>query len=506
MSNTKKRILLLEGQEGTRAQVQEAIGSRCDLFAVSNAEDAIEACRSSGPFAVAMAEHGNRGVSAFDLLRRVNESWPETVGLLIAPGGDAGTVSRAAKEPHVFRCLSAPFAPGALLSAVDAALSRHDENEKLETFSEEILFGMDSMESFRELLEDRVEHQTSALRRMHRFTIELVNARSTREIAQMTATAASEALGGRGVQVQLWQASIRGNDVRVGAGAEMSSCLHRTPILSPNGEIGEICADVIGPGREKLTPLDTMLLASLGASTSLAVHQEMTRRDLDQAQHATILALARLAERRDMETGRHLERVAGYCRLIAESLRALGCHAGTITDAFIEDLASSSPLHDIGKVGIPDSILLKPGSLTPEEWTIMKTHAEIGGSTLDGVIAGLQAPGFLTMGRDIAWCHHEKWDGSGYPRGLVGTEIPLCARIVALADVYDALTTVRPYKQAWPHADAIDWILSRAGTHFDPDVVAAFAARLDDADRIRSSLADPTEEQPSNAVEIAQQL
>jgi putative two-component system response regulator len=222
-----------------------------------------------------------------------------------------------------------------------------------------------------------------------------------------------------------------------------------------------------------------MLLASLGASASLAVHQALTRRDLDQSQHATILALARLAERRDMDTGRHLERVAGYCRIVAESLRTLGHHTEFITDAFIEDLASSSPLHDIGKVGIPDSILLKPGSLSPEEWTIMKTHAEIGGSTLDGVIAGLQAPGFLTMGRDIAWCHHEK---------------------------YDALTTVRPYKKAWPHADAIDWILSRSGAHFDPDVVTAFAARLDDADRIRSSLADPMEEQPSNSVEIAQQL
>lgn len=506
MTSAKKRILLVEKQEGTRAQIQNAIGSRCDLFAVSNAEDAIEACRTAGPFAIAVAEHGIQDVSAFDLLRRVNEGWPETVGLLITPSGDAGAVSRAAKEPHVFRCLSAPFDPGTLLSAVDAALSRHDENEKLESFSEEILFGMDSMESFRELLEDRVEHQTSALRRLHRFTIDLVGARSTREIAQMTATAASEALGGRGVQVQLWQATSRGNDVRLGAGAEMSACLHRTPILSPVGEIGEICVDVVGPNREKLTPLDTMLIASLGASASLAVHQELTRRDLDQSQHATILALARLAEHRDMETGRHLERVAGYCRLVAESMRALGHHAGTITDAFIEDLASSSPLHDIGKVGIPDSILLKPGSLSPEEWTIMKTHAEIGGSTLDGVIAGLQAPGFLTMGRDIAWCHHEKWDGSGYPRGLVGTEIPLCARIVALADVYDALTTVRPYKKAWPHADAIDWILSRSGTHFDPDVVAAFAARLDDADRIRSTLADPTEEQPSNSVEIAQQL
>jgi response regulator RpfG family c-di-GMP phosphodiesterase len=506
MPAPKKRILLVERREGTRAELQQAVGSRCDLFAVSNAEDAIEACRTVGPFAIAVAEHGLKDVSAFELLRRVNESWPETVGVLIAPDGDSGTLSRAVKEPHVFRCLSAPCDPGALLSAVDAALSRHAEIERLESISEEILFGKDSMESLKELLEDKVEHQTSALRRLHRFTIELVGARSTREIAQMTATAASEALGGRGVQIQLWQASVRGDDVLVGTGGEMSACLHRTPIVAPSGEIGEICVDVLGPRREKLTVLDTSLLASFGASASLAVHQELSRRDLDQAQHATILALARLAERRDMDTGRHLERVAGYCRLVAESLRTLGHGGETITDAFIEDLASSSPLHDIGKVGIPDSILLKPGSLTPEEWEIMKTHAEIGGATLDGVICGLQAPGFLTMGRDIAWCHHEKWDGTGYPRGLRGEAIPLCARIVALADVYDALTTVRPYKAAWPHADAIDWIFSRSGSHFDPEVVAAFAARLEDADRIRSTLADPAEAGPGSAIEIAQQL
>jgi HD-GYP domain-containing protein (c-di-GMP phosphodiesterase class II) len=185
-------------------------------------------------------------------------------------------------------------------------------------------------------------------------------------------------------------------------------------------------------------------------------------------------------------------------------MRALDLGTELITDSFIENLVSASPLHDIGQVGIPDSILLKPGRLTPEEWEIMKTHAEIGGATLDGVIAGLQAPGFLTMGRDIAWCHHEKWDGTGYPRGLKGAEIPLSARIVTLADVYDALTTVRPYKKAWSHADAIDWILSRSGTQFDPHVVMAFVARLDDADRIRRTLADTPEVQADPEAQIAQ--
>jgi putative two-component system response regulator len=132
----------------------------------------------------------------------------------------------------------------------------------------------------------------------------------------------------------------------------------------------------------------------------------------------------------------------------------------------------------------------------------MKTHSEVGGSTIDGVIRDFGAPSYLIMGRDIAWGHHEKWDGSGYPRGLSGLSIPLSARIVAIADVYDALTTLRPYKKIWTHAESVDWIASRAGSHFDPDVVAAFLSRIEDADRIRAELADPAPEGSAVAIEI----
>jgi putative two-component system response regulator len=235
------------------------------------------------------------------------------------------------------------------------------------------------------------------------------------------------------------------------------------------------------------------------------VRHELARRELDRAQHATIIALARLAERRDMETGQHLERVSAYCRIVADGLRSMEKHVDTITDGFIEDLACSSPLHDIGKVGIPDSILLKPGRLSPEEWVIMKTHAEIGGSTIDGVIREFGSPGYLRMGSEIAWAHHEKWDGSGYPKGLRADEIPLSARIVAIADVYDALTTLRPYKPIWPHAEAVQWIASRAGSHFDPEVVAAFLSRADQADSVRATLADDpaAEVEPRGELEAA---
>ncbi len=498
----KKRILLVQKAQETHAQLLKAIGSRYDLFAVSNAEEAIEACRTVGPFAVAVAEHGLPGVSAFDLLRRVNESWPGTIGLLMAPGADAAATERAVKEPHVFRCVSTPCTASALLSAVDAALSRHVEVEVAEAISEHLQFSKDSMEGFTAILEDRMDRQLAAVEALQRFSMNLHEARSAREIARLAAETTSEILSGRGVQVQLWQAAFGGDDVGMGAGREMSSRMHRTSIATREGEMGEICVDLMGPNGDGLSTIETALVASIAASASVAVRNEHSRRDLDHAQHATILAMAKLAERRDMSTGQHLERVAGYCRLVAEGMRDLGKCRDVITDAFIEDLVCSSPLHDIGKVGIPDSILLKPGKLTPEEWTVMKTHSEVGGSTIDSVIRDFGAPSYLLMGRDIAWAHHEKWDGSGYPRGLAGLAIPLSARIVAIADVYDALTSLRPYKHIWPHPEAVEWITSRSGDHFDPDVAAAFLSRADDADRIRAELADA---EPSNS-DVATEL
>jgi putative two-component system response regulator len=265
------------------------------------------------------------------------------------------------------------------------------------------------------------------------------------------------------------------------------------PIESHEGRLGSL---VIDKGCE-FTPLSEEQLAmlpSIAASCAVAARNQIRRRERDEAQHATIMALARLAERRDNETGKHLERVSQYCRLIAEGLREDGWYREVISDEFVRDLVRSAPLHDIGKVGIPDAILLKPGKLTPEEWRIMKTHTEIGAETLRSVIAESSRQRFLEMSLDITWCHHEKWDGSGYPRGLAGNAIPLSARILALADVYDALTSDRPYKRAWTHADALQWLVSGSGSHFDPRVVEAFLARAEQADAIRACLADTAED------------
>jgi len=188
----------------------------------------------------------------------------------------------------------------------------------------------------------------------------------------------------------------------------------------------------------------------------------------------TIFALAKLAESRDSDTGAHLERVRSYCRLLAQELQLRPAFRDVINDDYVRLIYETSPLHDIGKVAIPDSILLKPGKLTADEFEVMKTHTVHGAQTLAAAMNEFPNVEFLRMAHDIALCHHERYDGGGYPRGLAGQAIPLSGRIVALADVYDALTSKRVYKNAMGHAEARALIVVENGAHFDPDIVDAF--------------------------------
>ncbi len=187
-----------------------------------------------------------------------------------------------------------------------------------------------------------------------------------------------------------------------------------------------------------------------------------------------IFAMARLAESRDPETGAHLERVRSYSRIIAQHLAGMEQFREQVNAEYIRLIYQTSPLHDIGKVGIPDSVLLKPGRLSDREFEMMKEHTTIGAQTLDAALRQFPGVKFLEMARDIASSHHERWDGTGYPHRLKGTDIPLCGRIVALADVYDALTSKRIYKGAFTHEVAKSIILNDAGTHFQPEVIEAF--------------------------------
>ena len=221
-----------------------------------------------------------------------------------------------------------------------------------------------------------------------------------------------------------------------------------------------------------------------------------------QTRDLTVFALARLAESRDPETGEHLVRMRAYSQILAEYLSERGAYSDQIDLQFLDDLYRSSPLHDIGKVAIPDSVLLKPGELTEEEFAVMKQHTKHGADTLAEVATHTTAGSFLKMAVEIARSHHERFDGAGYPDGLSGKAIPLAARIVSVADVFDALASKRVYKDAIDPIVAYEMIVDQSGKQFDPIVVDAFIARYDEFLEVHYQHAEghQAERQPQLAV------
>lgn len=225
------------------------------------------------------------------------------------------------------------------------------------------------------------------------------------------------------------------------------------------------------------THLSLKASADFLRSKSDYLEQEVAKRtrEISAVQDVTILAMASLAETRDNETGNHIRRTQHYVKALAEALRQQPKFATVLDDHTIAMLFKSAPLHDIGKVGIPDRILLKPGRYEPEEFAIMQRHPLLGLQAIEHAEQSLgTSVDFLRVAKEIAYGHHEKWDGSGYPQGLVGEAIPLSARLMALADVYDALISRRVYKEGMPHQQAAGIIGQGRGSHFDPDVVDAF--------------------------------
>ena len=220
-------------------------------------------------------------------------------------------------------------------------------------------------------------------------------------------------------------------------------------------------------------------------------------------QDVTILAMATLAETLDLDTGNHIRRTQHYVKALAEKLRTHPRFASVLTDNYIQMLFKSAPLHDIGKVGIPDRILLKPGRLTPEEFEIMKTHTTLGRDAIEHAEIQLGMPvEFLSTAKEIALSHQEKWDGSGYPQGLAGEAIPLSARLMAVADVYDALISRRVYKNSVPHEQAVAIIQEGRGVHFDPDITDAFVELQETFHAIAARFADSDDEMSRKQAQI----
>jgi putative two-component system response regulator len=277
------------------------------------------------------------------------------------------------------------------------------------------------------------------------------------------------------------------------SGLEMCSCLKRDPDLcdipviflsglsATDDKIRGFQAggvDYIGkpfqPDEVNARVNTHLKLSSLRHKLAYQQLVEKKVREVSEAQQATIFTLAKLAELRDDDTGAHLERVRDYCQLLARRLGEDSPYADHITTDFVDCIQHASPLHDIGKVAIPDNILLKPGKLTNEEFEVMKTHTVIGAENMQTVFNRYADNPFIGMGIEIALYHHERWDGGGYPDGLVGRNIPLSARIMAVADCYDAIRSNRCYRKGLDHEKVKQILLEESGTHFDPEVIRAF--------------------------------
>jgi len=221
-----------------------------------------------------------------------------------------------------------------------------------------------------------------------------------------------------------------------------------------------------------------------------------SKQEVIAAQASTITAFCALAEARDNETGNHIRRTQHYVRILAENLRDHPRFCDKLDDEVIQLLFKSAPLHDVGKVATPDAILLKNGKLTPEEWVLMKQHCEYGRNAImqaESALGGVSDASFLLYAAEIAYGHHERWDGSGYPQGIAGDAIPLSARLMAVADVYDALISRRVYKPPFPHEQALSMIVAERGQHFDPDIVDALMRVAGEFAEIAHSFRDEPE-------------
>lgn len=268
--------------------------------------------------------------------------------------------------------------------------------------------------------------------------------------------------------------------------AELGSSLVM-PIIANSGPVGVF--DFGSRQKGAFTPGEISMCSMLVDQMSYSLENIRLVNELSRSRDAVIRGMALLAEVRDTHIGGHLNRICAYARYLSEQLLGRPGYS-EVTQAFIDTIARAAALHDVGKVGIPDAILLKPGKLTAAEFEIMKSHTTMGAELLEGLIRDYGEYAMISMGAEMAAGHHERWDGSGYPSGLAGHDIPLSARILTLCDVYDALTSRRVYKNAWSIEETIETIREAKGKQFDPELLEIFLARPAELLKIQQAYPD----------------
>ena len=546
MSEISRKILCIDDELNVLEGLRRQLRNDYDLTITTDPDEAFDTLDRDGPFAVVVSDYSMPAMDGVTFLKKVLEHSPQTVTLMLTGTADLKVAISAVHQARIFRFLCKPCEREELRRTLDDAIEQYRLVMSERMLKTELTNAVEQLRILNVDLEMRVQERTETIRRLYEFVSELNGLGTLEDVSQLVVQKTSEMMRSRRVSLMLPDPSREYLSIAVAVGIDED--LHEK-IRVPVGE--PIAGQVFSEGREILThdastvldcperyeseffasmPLvstslntptgsvgvlnvtdpisggayDQDALANLkliADATAIAVLNQIRLAERNEARDATILALAKLAENRDPDTGAHLERVQSYCCLLCETLAGTDKYADVIDKRFIDAIVHSSPLHDIGKVGIPDRILLKSGKLDDYEFEIIKRHCEIGGSTIRSIIEQGRHQPFLKMGMDIAYYHHEKYDGTGYPEGLKGEAIPLAARILTVADVYDALTTKRVYKPPIRHDRAVEIIQKDSGSHFDPDIVVAFhqckaeflklAIELSDDPRAQAEHQDP---------------
>jgi response regulator RpfG family c-di-GMP phosphodiesterase len=515
-------MLLLEG-------IKRQLRKEFDITIAEGGEAGLATLANDGPFAVVVSDYNMPGMDGIAFLNAVYQRHPHTVLVMLTGRAELDIAVNALHSAHISRFLNKPCPKEVLQETLADGQEQYRLRMSEQLLQAQLQLANQQLNQMNSQLEVLVEQKTHALQLQYRYVANMAQMPNSVAIINALVHAASELTHLNGITLwlspqldgqfschyptnaersafnakdcpdgvtaqtfidkQLW---LRSAQTEAKLHAFDSSLFQGRAIMSVPLHIKEGVLGLLNLAGEEVEFETGTLEALTGMAdvTATALQSSWHREAFDEAQDAIITALAKLSEYRDPETGAHLLRLKTYCELICRYLNKTEKYRDIVSPEFTLDLVRSSPLHDIGKVGIPDAILKKPGRLTPDEFEIMKTHARIGGDTLRTVYEKYPSQSFIRCGMEVAYGHHEKWNGTGYPHGLQGESIPLVARILALADVYDALTTKRVYKPPFSREQAKAIITEGSGLHFDPDIAAAFLKNEAEFHQIAEQLAD----------------
>jgi len=518
-------VLLMEG-------IKRQLRKDFEITVAEGGEAALQILAQEGPFAVVISDYNMPGMDGITFLNEVYQRFPQTILVMLTGRAELNVAVNAFNNAHITRFLNKPCSREILQETLTEGLEQYRLRMSEQLLQAQLQQANQQLNQLNSQLESLVEQKTRALKLQYHYVANMAQMTSSTAIIQALVHAVSQLtdlhditlwlspqLDGQfscyyppdsglpsfsatncvdGVIAKLlndkllWQRNalttpvLNAFDVSLFSGSPFMS----VPLHSKQGVLGLLNIS----GDQAILESDVLeALTGMTDITATALQSRWHREASDDAQDAIINALAKLSEYRDPETGLHLLRLKIYSELICRFLAETDKYRDIVTPEFTQDLVRSSPLHDIGKVGIPDAILKKPGRLTPEEFEIMKTHAQIGGDTLRSVYEQFPSQSFIKCGMEVAYGHHEKWNGQGYPLGLQGESIPLVARIIALVDVYDALTTRRVYKPPFSREQAKNIIIAGNGSHFDPVIVSAFLSNEGEFYKIAEQYADVIE-------------